>query len=596
MTRLRYSFLLWLSFALPLAAGPAPQPASLAPLEPAARTEAEAEIQKLCRLAPSSCDEGQDVLAAYFLALDEATVCDLDSCSIEQVRRLNHRLKKLDDREDRLPRPDDSAAGRPLLRLSVLASGRLMRAAVRLNSPGSAILFNDHDRKDAVRDVEAYCLNAPTSCTAARGLLASDARLRGALEACGANECPFETADTIILRAEAHMSEYFSLPKTEEGGAVGLYVLSNATNQRAVSLYTAIVNRALEELRRGAAGLETALDLAEKNPSLPADALASQGPALHESHRQAALGADRLAYHLGYGEDKTKSQTWRLQVNGEAARLAGLRSRTLAVLTARGLNDARQAENGVLADPPRTEPDRTIPFSPPQARSPTLFDSRLVPQPDRAAAAAPPIVAGDPSRLLLAKNMFSDDDLTRADALKRLGLSKMTGDPGRYAAHAFTQHSPVSCAVAAQAQILLAHGLVPGTMTAETLEKNLLEEAKRKSYLHLGTPPEHDGSLLVERGMLVAKYRRTDRATLEAALRRGHVLVAGVDARVLWGQGSGQPLPHSIVVSGAELSSSESEVLGVYINDSGTRPPGAGRFVPWTQFLRAWRGDFVEVL
>lgn len=595
MPRLQTFLLLALLLSpLSLRSSPAPEPKSLAPLEPAARAAAEADIDNLCRSVPEKCDEGQRLLSDYFKTLNAATICDEGSCEIKMVRLLNHRLRDLDERENRLPRPAGETAARPLLRLSVMASGRLMRAAVRMNSPESAIQYSPDDRRFAARDVEEYCLMAASDCTAARALLASDDQLRDELEICGVNGCAFEKADELLLRAEAEMSGYLGLPKIDSSNAVGLYSLANGTDQRIVSLYTTIVNRELDALREGANGLEKSLDHVEKDPADPADSIKSMGADLHERHRRAALGADRLAHHLGYGGDSSRSSHWRGRVNAEAARLSALRARALAVLSARGLVARREAENGVLAGAPRPPPSAAPASRPEPSR--TLFDSRMIPRPEASVTSVPDILPGEPSRLKLVNNMLSENPLARADALRRLGLSKTIGDPGRYAAHAFTQKDPSGCAVAAQAQILLAHGLVADSVTAETLERVLIIEAKRKNLMITGTPPEYSGSLLVERGMLVAKNRRTDHATLEAALRRGSVLMAGVNARALWGLGSGPALPHAILLTGAEITSSGTEVLGVYINDSGVSPPGAGRFVPWAEFLRAWQGDFVEVL
>jgi hypothetical protein len=36
-------------------------------------------------------------------------------------------------------------------------------------------------------------------------------------------------------------------------------------------------------------------------------------------------------------------------------------------------------------------------------------------------------------------------------------------------------------------------------------------------------------------------------------------------------------------------------VLGVYYNDSGIEPPGAGQFIAWDKFLKLWQNNFVEI-
>ncbi|OGR94360.1 MAG: hypothetical protein A2V88_17145 [Elusimicrobia bacterium RBG_16_66_12] len=83
-------------------------------------------------------------------------------------------------------------------------------------------------------------------------------------------------------------------------------------------------------------------------------------------------------------------------------------------------------------------------------------------------------------------------------------------------------------------------------------------------------------------------------------MARGSLVEAGVDARFLWDEKSERLLGHSILVTGAEVSKMSGDTLGFYINDSGTDPPGAGRFVPAALFRQAWEGlgltrSFVEV-
>ena len=81
-------------------------------------------------------------------------------------------------------------------------------------------------------------------------------------------------------------------------------------------------------------------------------------------------------------------------------------------------------------------------------------------------------------------------------------------------------------------------------------------------------------------------------------MARGSLVEAGVDARFLWNEKSERSLGHSILVTGAERSKLDGSILGFYINDSGSVPPGAGRFIPSAQFRKAWEGltrQFVEV-
>ena len=76
------------------------------------------------------------------------------------------------------------------------------------------------------------------------------------------------------------------------------------------------------------------------------------------------------------------------------------------------------------------------------------------------------------------------------------------------------------------------------------------------------------------------------------------MVIASVDARWLWNQKGPNVMGHAIVITGAEVNRLNGETLGYYINDSGVRRDGAGRFVPLAQFRLAWYAhtrSFAEV-
>lgn len=122
-----------------------------------------------------------------------------------------------------------------------------------------------------------------------------------------------------------------------------------------------------------------------------------------------------------------------------------------------------------------------------------------------------------------------------------------------------------------------------------------MEEADRAGYLRGGTPPSYFGSLLTDRGMLITKKEEAPWSELEAAIRRGGVIEARVDAGPLWYKTKGPLMTHAILITGAEIAKGTDRILGVYINDSGDTPPGAGRFVPVELLKTIWLKSFAEV-
>lgn len=228
---------------------------------------------------------------------------------------------------------------------------------------------------------------------------------------------------------------------------------------------------------------------------------------------------------------------------------------------------------------------------------PTLIDGRAVPPTAAGTASAPPIVDGKFSAVQNGVRLASADPLVQADARRRLGLTTTIGAPGVYAPLVYAQDSPQGCAIAAQLQILRAHGLLPSGDLKDQ-EKALVAEARRRGVMLEGggTSFEFEGSLLVAHGLLVRKSPRAPWPDLEAAIRRGSVTQVSVDARFIWGYPTLPPLPHSILITGAEADRATGALIGVYINDSGSDPPRGGRFLPINDLKKAWTGAYAEVL
>jgi len=70
---------------------------------------------------------------------------------------------------------------------------------------------------------------------------------------------------------------------------------------------------------------------------------------------------------------------------------------------------------------------------------------------------------------------------------------------------------------------------------ARTQKAALAAEAKSRGFYRHGTPDAYTANLLVDRGLIVTKQADASIATLDAAVRRGGMIIANIDARHLWG-------------------------------------------------------------
>ena len=598
MLRILLAAAVFLPLPAPAAVIPAPEAFSLQ--EPAALVAAHAYAAAICGgPMPAACAEAKALDAAYRGALAAATSCDKGGCTLENIRSQATAIAELDKRDGALVLPAEVRTGRAFLALSVIATSRLTSAATRLGEPYAGSTHGSDDRLRADKDLAGYCLISGPDCPAMSSLVAEISSLDDGIKTCAASKCALEVADPLVDRVQGSFSRYFALDGLKKIDTLGIFVFINGVNTRGIALYTPLADGAVADLAAGADKLKRNLDLAEKNASVPMGAIDSAGPPLLESHRRAALAADRLSNYLGYDAGrKNGAENRRSAVNAAAIKLSGLRARALALRAARGLGEDKagpgsvEARAGAASAPGATRPPGLARTAP----APTLLDRRLVPTPKGGPKEdAPPILPEKTDFFRLLGRASSSDPTVRADALRRLKLTKTVGDPGRYAPQAFSQEGNDSCAVAAQVAVLRAHGLLPATVDPKVQERELVAEAKRLGYMNGGTPPDYTASLLVERGMLVDKHAHGKWAELEPALRRGGLVQASVDARKIWKIAGPNPLPHSILVTGAEVSKNGREILGVYINDTGTDPAGAGKFIPIAQFRDAWFGAFAEI-
>lgn len=572
--------------------------APFASQEASVRAAAKSCAADICKQAPPSCDETKNLLGDYEAALQAATRCDAGLCKLAEITSQAKALGGLDRREASLPLPPGGRSDRPLLALSSIASSRLTSAATRLGQPFATVGYGADDRTEKQKAVEGVCVDVPASCGEMRGLLDTEASLTTELGACVSTGCPIERVDGLIEKGRIAMSDYLTLSARTKVNTLSIFSAVNDARNKGIALYTPLADSAASSLESGADALGGKLDRAEKNASVPIGGVDASGRDLFEKQRVATLAADRLAYHLSY-DPKTGSLARRERINVVEAKLAGLRGRALALRAARGLGEEQGGDaetagavaasrDGAIMPAAKTP----LPLSTPPK---TILDQRLVPDPTPISGSAPPILPGNPNNGQLLLRSMSEDPVVSADAQRRLGATTTVGNPGRYAPQAFAQDGNDTCGIAVQVEILRAHGLLPTNVDAKTQELALAKEAEARGYKKGGTPPAYSGNLLSDRGMLVQKKQGASWADFESSLRRGSPIQARVDARKLWKMKGSGPLSHSILVSGAEISKINGRILGVYINDSGIDPPGAGEYLDVQFFKNAWTGDYAEV-
>lgn len=563
---------------------------------------ARAQSARACRASPGSCAEVEAVLGGYLDLLKKAEACVRKPCSVETVSTIYDRDWALDKREHALPAAARAHAGdRPLLRLSLFVLGR-GAAAMAVADPGAKTKRKWRAEPEMTKTLAELCGLDAEYCSLANGVLARARAVRAAAQRCETDPCGMPEFDRLGAEMEHAVGDfYFKLEDRVGFNGEPIFGILSETRTHLAELVARAAEMKLGELERGEAAASARMDALEKSPA-GADIAAAMGAleaeraALLKIYGDAAVGADRA---VSLVEADFTSDPERERLNAAVARLASLRARMSALRVARGLGGAAADETGgVSANPaagarpagydgPYRSAGRSVPM-----------DRRKVPLAPSGSAAAPDILPdAGASMIERAKNIAGSDPLKRADALRRSGLTRTLGDPGGRASLVHPQSGPMTCAIVVQQQILLALGLLPkGDPLAQ--EAALTEEAGRRGFFDEGTPDAYNGELLIERGLLVSKQSGVDLEVLDAAVRRGGMVIANVDARPLWDQRSNAPVGHTVLVTGAEVERvGAGKTLGYYINDSAP-PVGAGRFVPVETFRAAWDGlyrTFAEV-
>ncbi|PIR16686.1 MAG: hypothetical protein COV48_09510 [Elusimicrobia bacterium CG11_big_fil_rev_8_21_14_0_20_64_6] len=588
--------------ALILLVGAAPP--GVAPTHESIVSSAQAFLKISCAADKASCRDTQDILDGYLAALKDADTCADKACPLADIRAIFERDRKLDERENKLPTGARALnADRPLLRLSLLVVGRA-GAALTLADPKAKPPVSWNPEVEAPKMVELICVKHAELCAQARALLEDTADLRRDVSDCEKNPCPFNEQERMAIAAEQAIGDYQKISSKADTYTLPIFGLIRDSYAGIAKILALTSAAKLSEIEEGEKSLLARVAALEKNPGSadPAqiNALNARGAELIGMYRDAAISSDRT---LSLLSGEPKNGRLRERVNASAARLASARARLMALKAALGLGStekvgvALEAVQSNLAGAGAPRWGITIGGKKPPTPRPTAIDRRSIPTLPPANPTAPPIIDGKPGFLEILTNTRSKDPLKQADALRRMGLTATLGDPSGRAGLVHTQNGSDTCAVVAQQEVLMAHGLLPAG-DAIKIEAQLATEARERGFFRNGTPDAYTADLLVDRGLLVTKQSGTTFKTLDSAARRGGMIIANVDARYLWDIKSTKVLGHAIVITGVEVGRLDGKTLGYYINDSGSTELGAGRFVPIEQFKKAWEAhtkSFAEV-
>lgn len=596
MSRLRLLALLLLVGAAP----PGVEPAGTALV-----ADAKAFVPVSCAAAKDSCAQAKAILKGYLEELAKADACGAKACSVAAVQLIFRRDQELDELEHALPHKARAAGGkRPLLRLSLLVVGRA-GAALALADPKAEATPYWKPEIQAPKMVELICAKYPEKCAEANGLVRSARVLEANAAACAKRPCDYPQHEAMAISAETVAGDYLALSTQVDAFTLPIFSLIAEARGLIAQNLARLSSAKLGELEKAETDLLAKVSALKNNPGdAPAadfDALNARGAELIGMYQEASVGSDRTLAMLGGNPETGKL---RERVNASAARLASARAQLAAIKASKLFRaaDGGTDPHGVAFGRIKTAltsagASTLIVGNSSPAPSKVMLDRRAMPLPLPSDPSAPPIIKKKLTFLDILGNTNSEDDAEMVDAKRRLNLTRTVGNPAGRAKFVHKQNAPDTCAVVAQQEILRAHGLLPQTDPIAQ-EAALAAEAKSRGFYRQGTHDAYTADLLVDRGLIVVKQSKASIETLDAAVRRGGMIIANVDARGLWNVKNPTVLGHAIVITGAEVGRFDDKTLGYYINDSGADPVGAGHFVPIAQFKLAWNAHtrtFAEV-
>lgn len=465
----------------------------------------------------------------------------------------------------------------------------VIRHAVKLDEALDArARFSAADLAQA--ESEWLCAEKRPACARVRRANEGLALLSGGLAQCGRGECPPETLASMCRGAVDAKDYAISDDVDQMPGSYALARLKELSGPlEAVTAKK--LGPGLDASEVALAGVDRALDgaAAGRADAESPDALSGWLETAQAQWRQGSQAVNFCAAETPSVE----------RMNAVARGLRSAHARLKALRVARGLAaDPKPEEGGaVLARGGQERPasNGAAAVQPRRRNADALALSSSL---------QPPAKVVEPASLLTRAEGVpapSDEDaaeLKRIQGLREKGKTRIVGDPaGRGAlVHAQTGQD---CVIVSQQQILVMAGLVGNADPAGT-EEALQREANAKGYhdQEWGTLPEHYGSLLMDRGFLVARADAAGLERLDAAVKTGRPVIVSVDARRLWDQPSQDVISHAIIITGALSDPSTGKLLGYYVNDS-AEPPAGARFITAKTFGEMWQaagGKMMEVL
>jgi len=578
MTRLRL-------LALSLLVGAAPP--GVEPSGSAIVAEAKAFLPVSCKASKPTCAQAGEILNGYLAELAKADACAAKACPVADIHTIFDRDHDLDKLEHALPAKARSAGGRrPFLRLSLLVVGR-SGLALALSDPKANAPTRYDPPVDAPKMVELICTKYADKCARAGGILSTAGELGRKASACAKTACAFPVHEAMAISAETVTGDYLELSNEVDAYTLPIFGLVREARALIAQNMGRVSGAKLAELEGAEKDLHARVSVLSKNPgdgsAAEFDELNARGGKLVAMYQEASIGSDRT---LALMADHSAAGSMRERVNAAAGRLASARAQLAMIKAKRGFGGSSAIQTSYAGTAGGGKP-LLVGGDAPRAPGKVLLDRRAMPRPPPDDPDAPPIIDKKLTFLDILANTGSADDAEMVDAKRRLNLTRTIGDPSGRAKFVHTQKANDTCAIVAQQGILLAHGLLPkGDPAAQ--EAALAAEAKARGFYRQGTHDAYTADLLVDRGLIVAKQSKAPLETLDAAVRRGGMIIANVDARGLWGVKGPNVMGHAIVITGAEVGRFDDKTLGYYINDSGTAVVGAGRFIPIAQFKKAW--------
>lgn len=618
-----------LFFALPSLAADAGLPGVSELIE-----KAQAVVGRDCRAKKPSCAAAKSLLEGAGALAKDAAACVDAACTPAAAARLEVRHDQLQSRLF-------ESFGAKSYGADALSTLFALLSRVEKDLQEARPRDDEAVRRLAASDcVDDVCKRASRRCAEARLLLADMTGFSDRTAQCAKTGCDLKSATGIQLTAERDklMKRYFDVEKDAKPAGVDLmplFLLVDKARDRVDKVFKQALDPEL-----GAIGSE--LDRLEARTSAVEQRAAGAGAKDRASLRRQledlgagggkilerfATASEAIDVSAQDPEDEAALKK-RKSANDLAVRIAALRDRLQELARrldlapaddqakAEALDHASNIGAGVklgagaagLAAGPASAPEAVTPAKPMPAPTPTpgghrtLLDAPRVPifspfPSGPPAVPAPPIdpSGGDNVFQLPSRLAGSKGELAQIDAMRRLGQTRTVGDPGGRAKLVHAQTGG-TCSIVSQQQILEAYGVIARGDAAKT-EDQLKTEAANKGFFDNGVPPRYEADLLVEHGMVVTKRYKAADDDLAQAVKKGGIVLVGVDAARIWDIKSRTVLGHALIVTGAELDKS-GKVLGYYFNDSGADPPKGGRFLPAGQFLAAWRANgaaFYEV-